>query len=80
MATETYKISKDLALPLMHDIFKLRKEQTYNLMQNSYFCTPCVNSVYDGAAGISFLGPRIHLILIRVGFLGVHFFGRGGWG
>ena len=46
-------------------------------MQNSYFCTPWVNSVYDGAAGISFLGPRIHLILIRVGFLWVHFLGGG---
>ena len=39
LATEVYKVSKDLSPPLMHDIFKLRSEQTYNLRQSPQFCT-----------------------------------------
>ena len=33
LATEMYKVSKDLSPPLMRDIFKLRSEQTYNLTE-----------------------------------------------
>ena len=59
LATEIYKVSKDLLPPLLHDIFKLRSEQTYNLKQSSQFFTPRANLVYHGTESVLFLGPKI---------------------
>ena len=44
LATQMYKVSKDLSPPLMYNIFKLRSEETYNLRQCSKFFSSKVNS------------------------------------
>ena len=55
LATERYKVNKELSLLLLRDIFKLRSEPTYNLWQSSQFFTPRVNSAYNGFESTSFL-------------------------
>ena len=37
LATEMFKVSKNLALPQMHEIFKLKDRTQYNLRYNSLF-------------------------------------------
>ena len=59
LASEMYKLSKDLLSPPTRDILKLRSEQTYNLRQIFRFFTPRVNFVYHRTKGVSFLGPKI---------------------
>ena len=58
LATERYKVSKDLSLRLLRDISKLRSEPTYSLWQSSQFFTPTLVSVYRGTESVSFLGPK----------------------
>ena len=58
LATERYKVSKDLSLRLLRDILKLRSEPTYSLWQSSQFFTPRLVSVYRGTESVSFLGPK----------------------
>ena len=48
LATEIFKISKNLALPQMHEILKLKDQLHYNLRYNSLFSRPLVKSVYKG--------------------------------
>ena len=43
----------------MHNIFKLRSEETYNLRQCSKFFTPRVNSLYHGTESVSLLRTKI---------------------
>ena len=59
LASEMYKLSKDLLSPPTRDILKLRSEQTYNLRQIFRFFTPRMNFVYHRTKGVSFLGPKI---------------------
>ena len=63
LATEMFKVSKNLAPPQMHEIFKLKDQPQYNLRYNSPFSRPHVKSVYKGTESLSFLGPKIWDIL-----------------
>ena len=63
LATEMFKVSKNLAPPQMHEIFKLKDQPQYNLRYNSLFSRPLVKSVYKGTERLSFLGPKIWGIL-----------------
>ena len=58
-----FKVSKNLAPPQMHDIFRLKDQPQYNLRCNSLFSRPLVKSVYKGTESLSFLGPKIWDIL-----------------
>ena len=42
LATEMFKVSKNLVLPQMHEIFKLKSRPQYNLRYNSLFSRPLV--------------------------------------
>ena len=64
LATEMFKVSKNLALPQMHEIFKLKDQPHYNLRYNSLFFRPLVKSVCKGTKSLSFLGPKIWDILL----------------
>ena len=46
LATEMFKISKNLAPPQMHEIFKLKDQPQHNLRHSSLFSRPLVKSVY----------------------------------
>ena len=48
LATEMFKVSKNLAPPQMHEIFKLKDQPQYNLRYNSLFSRPLVKAVYKG--------------------------------
>ena len=63
LATEMFKVSRNLAPSQMHEIFKLKDQPHYNLRYNSLFFRPLVNSVYKGTESLSFLGPKIWDIL-----------------
>ena len=63
LATAMFKVSKNLAPPQMHKIFKLKDQSQYNLRYNFLFSRPLVKSVYKGTESLSFLGPKIWDIL-----------------
>ena len=63
LATEMFKVSKNLASPQMNEIFKLNDQPQYNLRYNSLFSRPLVEIVYKGTESLSFLGPKIWDIL-----------------
>ena len=63
LATEMFKVSKNLPPPQMHEIFKLKGQSHYNLRYNSLFFRPLVKSVYKGTESLTFLGPKIWDIL-----------------
>ena len=54
LATEMLKVSKTLAPPQMHEIFKLKDQPHYNLRHNSLFSRPLVKSVHKGAESLYF--------------------------
>ena len=54
-----FKVSKNLAPPQRHEIFKLKDQPQYNLRYSSLFSRPLVKSVYKGTKSLSFLGPKI---------------------
>ena len=58
LATEMFKVYKNLAPPIFSDLFDIR-QNPYNLRHCSYFSIPNVNSVYHGSESLSNLGPRI---------------------
>ena len=60
---EMFRFYKGLSLPLMNNIFKLKLENPYNLRQVSEFSRPMGKSVYHGTGSISYLGPKIWVIL-----------------
>ena len=60
---EMFRFYKGLSLPLMNNIFKLKLKNPYNLRQVSEFSRPMVKSVYHGTGSISYLGPKIWVIL-----------------
>ena len=48
LETEMFKVSKNIAPPQMHEIFKLTGQPQYNLRNNSLFSRPRFKSVYKG--------------------------------
>ena len=63
LATKMFKVSKNIAPPKMHEIFKLKDQSQYNIRYSSLFSRPLVKSVYKGMESLSFLGPKIWDIL-----------------
>ena len=63
LATEMFKVSKNLAPPQIHEVFKLKDNPHYNLRYNSLFSRSYVKSVYKGTKNLLFLGPKIWDIL-----------------
>ena len=63
LATEMFKVSKNLAPPQMQEICKLKDQPHYNLRHNFLFFRPLIRSVYKGTENVSFLGPKIWDIL-----------------
>ena len=59
LATKMFKVSKNLAPPQMHEIFKLKDQSQYNLRYNSLFSNPLVKSVYKGTERLSLLGSKM---------------------
>ena len=59
LATEMVKVSKNLAPPQIHGIFRLKDQPQYNLRYNSLFSRPLVKSVYKGTESLLFLGPKV---------------------
>ena len=43
LATEMFKVSKNLAPPKMHEIFKFKDQPQYNLRYNSLFLGPLLS-------------------------------------
>ena len=54
-----FKVSKNLAPPQMHEIFRFKDQFQYKLRYNSLFSRPLVKSVYKGTESLSLLGPKI---------------------
>ena len=70
LATEMFKVSKNLAPPqiifkfkIHLNIFKLKNQPHYSLRYNSPLLSPLSKSVYKGTETLSFLGPKIWDIL-----------------
>ena len=63
LSTEMFEISKNLAPPQVHEIFKLKDQPQYNLRYSSLVSRQLVKSVYKGTESLSFLGPKIWDIL-----------------
>ena len=58
LATEMFKIPRNLCPELLNDIF-LKRTNLYNLSSNDTFYSRQVHSVYHGTESLSFLGPQI---------------------
>ena len=58
LATEMFKISRNLCPELLNDIF-LKRTNPYNLRRNDTFYSRQVHSVYHGTESLSFLGSKI---------------------
>ena len=58
-----FKVSKNIALPQMHEIFELKDQPHYNLRYNSLFSKPLIKSAYKAIESLSFSGPKIWDIL-----------------
>ena len=54
-----YKVSKDMSLPQITELFARRNEHPHNLRHNVKFSQPFLNSVCCGSESISYLGPKI---------------------
>ena len=54
LATEMFKVSKNLAPPQMYGIFKLKDKPHYNLRYNSLFSGSLVKSLYKGTESYHF--------------------------
>ena len=63
LSTEMFEVSKNLAPPQAHEIFKLEDQPQYNLRYSSLVSRQLVKSVYEGTESLSFLGPKIWDIL-----------------
>ena len=49
MAIKMIRVSRNISLAVMNDIFKQKESSRYNLRQISEFSRPLVKSVYDGS-------------------------------
>ena len=63
LATDMYKIKKNLSLLTVTDVFEQRNEQHYDLRINCQFTICPIWTVYHGSRSISFLGLKIWIIL-----------------
>ena len=59
MAVKMIRVSRNISLAVMNDIFKQKENSRYNLRQISEFSRPLVKSVYDGSEIVLSLGPKI---------------------
>ena len=58
LAREMFKISKNVSVPLMSELFH-QTVNHYDLRNEREFSIPDVNSVFHGQRGIAYLGPLI---------------------
>ena len=58
LAREMFKVSNELTIPLMNEIFA-KRNNAYNLRKLSEFAGPKVHSVFHGKESISYFGPQI---------------------
>ena len=63
LASEMYKVSNGLSLPVVSNIFTQKNCHPYDLQINSQFSRTLVRSVFHGTQSISYLGPVIWDIL-----------------
>ena len=49
MAIKMIRVSRNISLAVMNDIFKQKESSRYNLRQISEFSRPLVKSVYNGS-------------------------------
>ena len=59
LAIEMFRFYNGLSPPLMNNIFNLKMENSYNLIQVSELSRLRVKSVYHGTESISYLGQKI---------------------
>ena len=59
LATEMYKVTKELFPKVFAKTFMPRNQPIYNLLHITCFKMPLVNSVYNGSESIGFLGPKV---------------------
>ena len=64
LAIKMFKVSKNLATPQMHEIFKSKDQSQYNIRYSCLFSRPPVKSVDKGTESLSFLGSKIWDILL----------------
>ena len=63
LATEIYKVRKDLSPAIITELFEHKEEHYYNLRNNAGFAIPAIRTVYHGSESISYLGLKIWNIL-----------------
>ena len=63
LATDMYKIKRNLSLLTVTDLFEQWNEQHYDLRINCQFTISPIWTVYHGSRSISFLGLKIWIIL-----------------
>ena len=61
LAIELFKVKNGLAPEFMNEVFPLKKELLYCSKQD--FVTKRVNSVHNGTETLSYLGPKIWLLI-----------------
>ena len=54
-----YKVSKGMPPAQITELFAQRKKHTYNLIRNTEFLQPFVNSVRCGNESVSYLRPKV---------------------
>ena len=59
MGIKMFRVSRNISLAIMNEIFKQKDNSRYNLRQISEFSRPLVKSVYDGSEIVLSLGPKI---------------------
>ena len=59
MGIKMFRVSRNISLAIMNEIFKQKENSRYNLRQISEFSRPLVKSVYDGSEIVLSLGPKI---------------------
>ena len=64
LATEMFKVKLSIAPVIINDVFRIRKND-YNTRKADGFQPHCVKTVHYGAETVSFLGPKLWLILLN---------------
>ena len=62
LATEMFKADNNITSPIFTEIFNDRN-LNYQLRHILHFSIPSVRSVYNGTESLSFLGPKIWIIV-----------------
>lgn len=63
LATEMFKVYRNIAPNIVSEIFKTRKDYKYRTRNMPYFTQPIINTTQYGRETVTFLGPRIWNIL-----------------